>query len=442
MAPTASPSPSGPKHLLPHLWSYFRQPLACYQALAARHGEPFSVPSPLGGRMAVTGCPAHIRRIFQGGPGLYRSVDAVAGMFYGENSLVSLDGEIHVHVRRALMAPVLLHPAGAFGLMREATLRAFSGPGERFDMLDKARAITLEVIMGAVFGVLGERERAEFTAAVHGMQDSVGLLAVFVEALRRDLGPRSPWGRFIRARAVCYALIEARMAAARAAGDAQDDSVLAYWVRLRDPDGRPALTDAQIRDNLLTLLFAGHDSSAVAVAWSVYWTHREPGVLIALLDELRGYAATPEAGLPARTPYLDAVCRESLRMHPVAPGVARRLARPMDLGGFSVPEGDVVMACVDLACHDPALYPDPQRFRPERFLERDYGHDEFIPFGGGERRCPGARLAFMEMRAVLATLVCGFRLRLMEKRPLNAAWSHGIRRPETGVRMLLLGPRP
>jgi len=232
------------------------------------------------------------------------------------------------------------------------------------------------------------------------------------------------------------------MAAARTAGDARDDSVLAYWARLRDPSGQPALTDAQIRDNLLTLLFAGHDSTAVALAWSVYWTHREPGVLIALLDELRDYAAAPEAGLPARTPYLDAVCREALRMHPVAPGVARRLARAMDLGGFSVPEGGVVMACVDLACHDPALYPDPGRFRPERFLDRDYGHDEFIPFGGGERRCPGARLAFMEMRAVLATLVCGFRLRLLEKRTLKATWSHGIRRPETGVRMLLLGPSP
>ncbi|WP_082411443.1 cytochrome P450 [Methylogaea oryzae] len=197
----------------------------------------------------------------------------------------------------------------------------------------------------------------------------------------------------------------------------------------------------QIRDNLLTLSFAGHDTTASALAWGMYWTHVEPGVLAALLDELGDYAKTLDTGLLKRTPYLDAVCWETLRIHPIAPGSIRRLARAMELGGYVVPEDSLVMASTDLVSADPSIYPDPERFRPERFLERNYGPDELIPFGGGERRCPGAAMAFMEMRVVLATLLCRYEFRLCETRPVKPAWANGIRQPETGVRIRMEGLR-
>ncbi len=436
-------SPPGPKNLLLHLLEYFRQPLVCYQKLSARYGQPFSVPFPLGGRMTVSGCPLHIEKIFKGGAVSYRSVDASAGMFYGENSLMSMEGEVHARMRRAMMAPILRRPKNATALIRDAALDAFESQGEglRFEMLGKARSITLDVILGTVFGIPESEERLQFIAAVHALHGTIGFFTVFFKALRRDWGPYSPWGRFVRARAHCYALIEAKIAEVRIADDNTDDSVLAYWVRLKDKDGQPVLSDAEIRDNLLTLLFAGHDSTAVALAWCFYWTHREPGVLTALFDELRDYAATLDVERLQDTPYLDAVCYEALRMHPIAPGVARRLGSAFELGGYTVPESDVLMACFDLACHDPELYPDPKRFFPERFLKRQYGAAEFFPFGGGERRCPGAVLALTEMRVVLATLICRYRFRLLEKRPLDAIWSYGIRRPKTGVSMQLLGDR-
>ena len=201
------------------------------------------------------------------------------------------------------------------------------------------------------------------------------------------------------------------------------------------------LTDAQIRDNLLALLFAGHDSTAVALTWCLYWTHREPGVLLALLEELHNYAKTLDMRCLENTPYLDAVCNEALRMNPVAPGIARRLASDLPLGDYTVPENDVVMACIDLSCNDPERYPHPESFLPERFLGRQYNHSEFFPFGGGERRCPGAALAVTEMRVVLATLLCRYRFELLEKRPLGSTWSHGIRRPKNGVAMRFIGER-
>jgi len=393
--------------------------------------------------MTVSACPLHIDKIFKGGSSPYRAVDQSAGMFYGENSLVSLAGETYAKMRRTLMVPVLRHPKSAAVLMRDAALNAFQRQpaGERFEMLDKARVITMDVILASVFGVLDTDEQAKFSEAVHALHKGVGFFTVFFKSLRHDWGPLSPWGRFVRTRAHCYALIEAKIDQVRTANEASDDSVLAHWLRQRDEEGKPMLGDAEIRDNLLALLFAGHDSTAVALSWCFYWTHREPGVLTALLDELRDYAETLAIDRLDDTPYLDAVCQEALRMNPVAPGVARRLGGDFQLGEYTVPENDVLMACIDLSCHDPERYPDPKRFLPERFLKRHYDHAEFFPFGGGERRCPGAALAFTEMRVVLATLVCRYRFRLLENQPLGATWSHGIRGPKTGVSMQLIGER-
>jgi len=436
--------PPGPKSLIPHLWSYFRRPLACYQALAAHYGQPFSVPFALGGRMTVSGCPLHVEKIFKGGTTPYRAVDESANVFYGDNGLVSMVGEDHAQLRRTLIVPVLRHPKSAAVLMRDAALNAFKQQPakERFEMLDKARSITMEVILGAVFGVLEADEQRKFSEAVHALHNSgVGFFTVFLKSLRHDWGPLSPWGRFIRRKAHCHALIDAQIDKVRVADDAADDSVLAHWLRLRDAQGQPMLSAAQIRDNLLALLFAGHDSTAVALTWCIYWTHHEPGVLAALLNELHDYAETLDLACLDNTPYLDAVCQEALRINPIAPGVARRLGSDFQLGDYTVQENDVVMACIDLSCHDPERYPNPERFLPERFLQRDYSHSEFFPFGGGGRRCPGAALAMTEMRVVLATLICRYRLQLLENGPLASTWSHGIRRPKGGVAMQLTGER-
>lgn len=366
---------------------------------------------------------------------MYRSVDKASGMIFGEHSLASLDGEAHTQVRRAMLAPVLRHPAMAATLIRDRALSACSGltVGERFKFIDIARVITLNITLQTVFGVLDERERQDFIVAIHRLRRSISFLAIFMKALRRDLGAWSPWGRFIRARARCYELIDRRLAETRATSASEHQSVLAYWATLRDSAGKHLMSDAHIRDNLLTLLFAGHDTTASAIAWSLYWTHSEPGVLITLLKELEDYGKTLDTSLLKNTPYLDAVCWETLRVYPVAPGSARRLNRPMRLAEFQIAEGDLVMACIDLISRDPNLYPEPARFKPERFLERVYEPTEFIPFGGGERRCPGAAIDFEEIRVVLATLICRFQFRLAEKNPVTPVWAHGIRHPKTGV---------
>lgn len=161
-----------------------------------------------------------------------------------------------------------------------------------------------------------------------------------------------------------------------------------------------------------------------------------PGVRLALLDELGDYVQTMDLSQQS-TPYLDGLCYEALRMNPVAPGVARRLKSPMKLGDVEVPAGDVVMASIDLACNDPEVFPLPQQFHPERYLHEAIHPRQLLHFGGGDRRCPGAELALLELRVAVATLVARYRFSLVQHKALRSVWSHGIRIPSEDVLMRL-----
>lgn len=431
---------AGPKRLLPHLWQYFRRPMGLYQELAERYGHPFSVPSPYGGRMVVTGCPHDVATMFRAGGSAFGLFDQSAGMVFGETAISALGGDEYLKARRNLLAaPLLRQPMGAADLLRDTALRICErriGSGA-VSMHEVARAVSLDVNIQVIFGPLGETERNEFAEAIHRLRRAIPVSAMLIKALRRDLGGWSPWGRFLRARDRCFALIERRIDAVRAGSTGADGSVLAHCALARDAMGQPVMSKEQIRANLLTLLFAGHDTTAAAVAWGVYWTHHEPGVLAALAEELADYAATRDTAVLKNKPYLDAVCKEILRIYPIAIGSVRRLAQPMTIGNAVVSEGHLVMASMDLSSCDPALFPDPARFRPERFLDRAYKPNEYIPFGGGERRCPGAVIAFDALRVVLATLVCCFDIRVIDRRPVKPVWNNGIRVPSTGVKVVL-----
>ncbi|MCA9635804.1 MAG: cytochrome P450, partial [Myxococcales bacterium] len=202
-------------------------------------------------------------------------------------------------------------------------------------------------------------------------------------------------------------------------------------------DGAP-MTDADVRAQLLLLVVAGHETTAIAIAWALYALHRpeNAGARERLLEELAtlGPSDDVDPEVVAKLPYLSAVCDETLRRFPLAPAPApRRLLQPLELAGYTLPAGVGVAAAIGVAHLDPRTYPEPLRFRPERFLERTFSPFEFLPFGGGARRCLGAALAGYEMRLVVATLIRGFVLRLRSLRPdlgkvraANAGPRHGV----------------
>jgi cytochrome P450 len=432
--------PPGARSALRATIGFVRDPLGYYQHLRDRHGDPFTaylgwIP------MVVTGNPDGIRQIFSAPIDAFAPVDLDVAELVGPDSVVALEGDAHRVLRQQLNAPLLTQRAdGAASVILDIARRHVArwplGRPVRLQRL--MGGISFEVILRAVYGMRDEARIAEFIAAFERLNRAASPLIVFFPRLRRDWGPWSPWGRLLRARRQLDRILLADIRAARArTRDPGRHDVLDHLVALTDPEGRPLLGDGAIRDNLLTLLNAGRESTAAAMAWSVYWIWRTPGVLDRLREELVRFAASGDPADLAGSAYLDAVCRETLRIQPIGPLVARKLAKPMALAGRSVPAGTMVAASVDLAHYDSGIFADPADFRPERFLGARYRPDEFLPFGGGRRYCLGAMLALEEMRLVVAVVVCGLDLRLAGRARLTRRFSGSIMAPRGGVRVVI-----
>jgi cytochrome P450 len=262
------------------------------------------------------------------------------------------------------------------------------------------------------------------------MLDGFSPAVLFSKHVRTPLFP--PWRRFVAARDDFYALARDALAARRA-GKASGDDILGMLIDARFDDGA-AMSDEEIHAHLLTLLIAGHETTAIALAWGAYFLAREPEILAKLRVELRGVSATDAI---ARLPFLGAVCDETLRVRPVVPDVVRPVREATSIGEWKVPAGDAIIIALQAILSDPAVFPDPERFRPERFLERKFSPAEFPPFGGGHRRCLGATFAEMELRVVLATLAAGWDIELVDGDPEPSVRRNVTMAPGRGVRVRL-----
>ncbi|WP_255211026.1 cytochrome P450 [Methylogaea oryzae] len=217
--------------------------------------------------------------------------------------------------------------------------------------------------------------------------------------------------------------------------------MLAQLAQRKEQDPEKSFTDEQICDHLFTILMAGHESTASGLAWGIYWMYRHPEIRQKLLAELDEKASPGDLDALSGLPYLDAFCKETLRIHPMIPDVARRLAVPFTLRGRRVEAGDILVASINLAHHRPDLYPEPDRFRPERFLERSFNQYEYFPFGGGERYCLGRGLGLLELKIGLATIIRRYELEVDISRPVRPTWNDAVRSPKGGVKMKVVGLR-
>ena len=306
--------------------------------------------------------------------------------FAGPDSILVLDGEEHLRERRLIQTPFHGERMRAFQpLVAQLARDEVEGWSGRVVTLERMKRLTLETILRVVFGVRGEREAAELREAVHGTLDTVRSLPrmLAMSLVQRDLGPRSPWGRFRLAVERFDSLLLDVLARRRA--DPGEDSMLAILLEQHDEDGNPP-SDRHLRDQLVALLAAGHDTSAASLSWAFERVARHPEVQARLRD-----------GDPA---YLDAVVKEVLRARPALTIAPRRLLAPAEIAGRTIPAGVHVAACLWLAMRREDLWPQAAAFRPERWLEGP-PPPSWIPFGGGVRRCAGAPFAEMEMREVL-----------------------------------------
>ncbi|MGW4846712.1 cytochrome P450 [Nocardia brasiliensis] len=429
----AGPGPDAPPLPLarlprprPLLWHALRAGLdfeRYFRWRRARDGDPIYCEFPGMGSALFTGTAAGARELFRAPvesvePPRPNPIEPLVG----SASLILAAGARHRR-DRALLTPAFhstrIREYGE--LIRDATRAELAGdtgpawvPGARIDARAAARSITLQVILTAVFGVHSPRHRAEYAGAIGAFLDAFSGPLMLLPVLRRKAFGHGPWDRFVRARARLDGLIRDDIARRRADPHHCTTDLLGLLLSTRYDDGT-AISDAELCDELRTLLVAGHETTATTLVWALYHLHRAPPTLERLRAELRATGRAADPAELARLPYLDAVCQETLRLHPAVPIVVRRLTAPGTLCGIALAAGDTMGVAVPLLHSDPAVWSAPDLFRPERFLERRYRPYEFAPFGGGHRRCVGAALADYELRIALATIIGDVRLRLPQR---------------------------
>ncbi len=411
---TLPPGPGAPPAV--NLLRLSERPLETLLRWQARYGDCFTVRYPVFGTGVYVAEPAAIRDLHTGDQSdlLAGEANAPLGVVLGERSVLVLDGPEHLRQRRLLLPPFQGSAVGAFrAVVREVAAREVARwrPGARLVLRERMRALTFEVIARAVFGV-AEPERIERLR--RALSAVVQLQGVFLlpGPLQRDLGPLSPGGAMRRRLQAADALLYEEIARRRTAADLDERTdVLSLLLRARDEDGAP-MHDAELRDELMTMLLAGHETTATALAFAFDLLARHPATLDRLRDELA--AAPAEGGGPA---YLDAVVTETLRLRPVIDANQRRLTRPRVVAGWELPAGISVYPAIALVHRRPDLYPRPGAFRPERFLDGRTESYAWLPFGGGIRRCIGAALAQAEMAEAIRTIVRRVDLRPLRPRP-------------------------
>jgi cytochrome P450 len=327
----------------------------------------------------------------------------------GVRNTILLSGVAHRHRRQLVMPRFHGEHLQNYGRVIERITRQemANWPQEGVISVREAmQRISMGVILEVVFG-LGQTERhgeleSLLTRRLAMTATPLTSAVLFFPWLQKDFGPLSPGHRISQLAAQTDALLYAMIAERRAQPLGERLDVLSMLLEARDEAGEP-LSDEDIHDELITLLVAGHETTATALTSALYWLHRTPHALERLRSEL------DDAGVgadPIKLPYLTAVGQEALRLHPVAMlSFARQVETPVELAGQCYEPGDLLMACIYLLHQRPDLYPEPQSFRPERFLERQFSPYEYMPFGAGVRRCVGAALAQMELKIVLATIL-------------------------------------
>ncbi len=413
------PSPPLPKPIQTAIWS--RQARRLLYACQDRYGDMFTIRVAYEGTWVMLADPEAIKQVFTGDPKVFHAGEGnqILATVLGQNSVLVLDEKPHMRQRKLLLPP--FHGGrmqGYEATMSEIAEREIASwpTGTPYKLRPRMQALTLEIILQTVFGVREGERMGELRAALREFLDLttnprllLPVLLVGPDRIRK-LGP------FRRRMDRVDELIYREIAERSRAGDVeQRDDILSMLVAARHEDGSP-MSDEEMRDELLTLLVAGHETTATSLSWAVERLVRNPGALERLRAEVS----------EGREEYLTATIQETLRLRPVISIVLRKLTEPVEIGGYELPAGVSVAPCVYLAHRNPEVYPEPERFLPERFLDNPPGTYTWIPFGGGVRRCLGASFAQFEMAVVLKELV-----RQREIRPANPKPERVFRRAIT-----------
>lgn len=353
-------------------------------------------------------------------------VNEILEPFIGRQNLILLSGNQHRQRRQLVMPPFHGERLQAYGeLIQQIAQNVIEQwpMHKSFPVRQAMQQITMRVILQAVFGLHEGERYVQLEKLLGARLDLTGTplasAIAFLPWLQKDYGTWSPGHRLRQLGERTDRLLFAEIQERRANSDCDRIDILSLLLAAKDEDGN-GLSDQDLRDELMTLLVAGHETTATALTWALYWIHARPEVKQKLLAELDAVADPADPSQLLQLPYLTAVCNETLRIHPVAMlTFPRRVEVPMELCGYPLEPGEFIMGSIYLIHQREDLYPEPQVFRPERFLERQFSPYEFMPFGGGVRRCVGAALAQYELKIVLGTILTQVDLALTNTRPVK-----------------------
>ncbi len=408
---------------------FIGQPIKYVDDFAKIYGDTFTIRSSRSdNHLVYFSQPQALEQIFTADSSHFEVGGGNIGLKFllGDRSLMLADGDRHQRQRQLLAPPFHGERMRGYGEDIEKITRQVSNQwqiGKPFKIRESMQEITLRVIVRVVFGLnegeLFEELRRSLSDLLDFISSPVMSSAFFFRFIQKDFGAWSPWGRILQQRQKIDQLIYALLRERRAQSDENRQDILSLMMAARYDDGQ-RMSDEELHDELMTLLVAGHETTASALTWAFYWIDHLPEVREKLLQELNTIGVNPDLSSVAKLPYLTAVCQETLRIYPIAMTAFVRVVKtPIKIMGYELPQGTAIVPSIYLAHHREEVYPQSKQFKPERFLERQYSPYEYFPFGGGNRRCIGMAFAQYEMKIVLATILSEFQVSLVNKRPVR-----------------------
>lgn len=442
--------PSGPK--APIWLQYLKiatNPIGYMDNLAKRYGDIFTITF---GSIPVlfVSNPQGIEQIFTNAKQIPASgeLNGDMALITGNQGILQLDGLRHKHRRKLIMPAFHGARLRSYGQRICDLTEKIIGQnqtGKVFLAYPSIEKITLEISIQVVLG-LREGERYErlrqlLPAMLKLMRSNPIQISNIFPFLQRDLGQWSPWGRLLYFRQEVYQLIEEEIKERRQQADISGADILSDLMSAKDETGE-SIDNEELRDLVISPLLAAQDASAIAIAWALYWIHSLPTVRDRLLAELDTIGNWQDPASIVGLPYLSAVCNEALRIYPTQLFTFPRIVEsPIELMGYQLEPGTLLRVNICATHQREDLYPEPDKFKPERFLERKFSAYEFLPFGGGTRSCIGAALALFEMKLILATMLSRYQLELADRKPERPKFEGLLCYPASGVKMVIKNQR-
>ncbi len=342
---------------------------------------------------------------------------------FGANSIVLQEGLQHNRQRSLLMPPFHGDRMKSYGetiysITQDVTKNWQEG--RVVSMQHVMPDITLQIILQVVFGISPGARYEKLKQLLSALLDDITTpwysSLFFFPPLQKDLGAWSPWGNYLKRKQNIDNLVYAEISERRSVQDDWLTDILSLLMSARDEDGQ-AMSDEELKDQLISLLLLGYETTAGVLQWLFYLIHAHPDVKEKIIDELKTVGTDPNE--VTKLPYLSAVCQETMRLHPIALICTPRMTKEtVEISGVEYATGTVLVPCIYLAHHRSETYIEPEKFNPDRFLEQKYSATEYLPFGGGYRGCVGSAFSMYELKLVLAAILSQFELELASKRPV------------------------